>query len=73
MGRTPQEWWGRSAMLRLTKIKEVRRKKEWEKHLKNDDGGKINPTEVDKDKRREEGKRVGRTPQEWCWWEDQPC
>ncbi len=34
---------GRSAMMRMTKIKEGRRK------------------------------RVGRTPQEWCWWEDQPC
>ncbi len=64
---------GRSAMLRMTKIKEGRRKKEWEEHLKNGVGGKISPTDDDKDKGREEEKRVGRTPQEWCWWEDQPC
>jgi hypothetical protein len=37
----------------MAKIKEGRRKKEWEEHLKNGVGGKINPIEVAKDKRRE--------------------
>jgi hypothetical protein len=64
---------GRSTLLRLTKIKEGRREKEWEEHLKNGVGGKISHAEDDKDKGREEKKRVGKTPQEWCWWEDQPC
>ncbi len=50
----------------MTNIKEGRRKKEWEEHLKNGVGGKINPTVDDKHKRREEEKRVGRRPQEWC-------
>jgi hypothetical protein len=63
---------GRSAILRITKIKEGRRKKEWEEHLKNGVGGKISHSEDNKDKGREEEKGVGRTPQEWCWWEDQP-
>ncbi len=57
-------------MLRLTKIKEGRRKKEWEEHLKNGVGGKISHAEVVKDKGGEEEKRVGRTPQEWFWRED---
>ncbi len=35
---------GRSTLLRMTKIKEGRRKKEWEEHLKNGVGGKIKPT-----------------------------
>jgi hypothetical protein len=42
-------------------------KKEWEEHLKNGFGGKINPAEDYKDKGREEERRVGKTPQEWCW------
>jgi hypothetical protein len=63
---------GRSALLRMTKIKEGKRKKEWEELLKNGVDGKINLTEDDKDKGREEEKRVGRTPQEWCSREEQP-
>ncbi len=37
---------GRSAMLRITKIKEGRRKKEWEEDLKNGVGGKISHAEA---------------------------
>jgi len=43
---------------------EGRRKNEWEEHLKNGVGGKISHAEDHKDKRREEEKRVGITPQE---------
>ncbi len=51
---------GISTKLRLTKIKEGRRNEEWEEHLKNGVGGKISHAEVDKDKGREEEKRVGK-------------
>ncbi len=49
---------GRLTLLRITKIKEGRRKEEWEKHLKSGVGGKNSPP--DKDKGRKESNVEGR-------------